>query len=107
MIELTRELTERQQRIIASCLNATVYGKFFPEWEFQTLFGVNRNVVARVLAAWPTVNASDVEVRAAVVGALNHLLGYPHGHKKEWAEYIPATPVEVQETLDRLVELGL
>jgi hypothetical protein len=107
MIDLVSGLTERQRGIVAGCLAATVQGKFFPEWEFQTLFGVDRSVVARVMTAWPFVDAEDWKVRAAVVGALNHLLGYPHGLDKELPKYMSASTEEVKETLSRLVELGL
>jgi len=107
MIDLGSELTERAREIVAGCLAATVQGEFFPEWEFQTLFGVDRSVVARVMAEWPSVDTEDWTVRAAVVGALNHLLGYPHGLDEELSKYASASPEEMKELLRRLVELGL
>jgi len=58
MIDLGSELTERAREIVAGCLAATVQEEFFPEWEFQTLFGVDRSVVE-----WPSVDTEDWTVR--------------------------------------------
>jgi hypothetical protein len=63
-------------------LKAAAAGPFFPDWEFQTLFGIERQVLAEVANRWPDVDpAKDVEL--AVVGSMNHLLGYPHGYSLE------------------------
>jgi hypothetical protein len=100
------QLTKREHELVTGCLAATVRGDFFPDWEFETLFGVSRSTVERVMTAWPAVDPQDEDVGASVAGALNHLLGYPHGRYKELAEYTSASPDEIRRTLDRLLELG-
>jgi hypothetical protein len=93
--------TQEDRKIIGDCLRATVEGPFFPEWEFQILFGLTRAEVARVLQAWPQVDESNDIVRRAVHGALGQLIGYPHGEEQAWDRYIAVTPARVGETLQR------
>jgi hypothetical protein len=93
--------TEEDRQIIQRCLRAAVEGPFFPEWEFQTLFGLTRAEVARVLLAWPDVDDRDEEVDLAVHNSLGNLLGYPHGEKHAWDRFIAVTPARVEEALQR------
>ena len=52
----TRELlTQEEIRIISACLLGAEEGPFFPDWEFQTLFGVERPVLRNVRLHWPSV----------------------------------------------------
>lgn len=46
-------LSDEDRAIIRGCLNATVNGPFFAEWEFHALFGLTRSEVEFVLAKWP------------------------------------------------------
>lgn len=99
-------LSEQDLRVIRECLKAAADGPFFPDWEFDTLFGLTRSEVAAVAAAWPAVDASTEEVRRAVIGALGHLTGYPHGEEEAWGRYISVPPSEVAELLRRWRELA-
>jgi hypothetical protein len=94
-------MTPDDARTIAECLRAAVDGPFFVDWEFNTLFGLERGEVATVLAEWPeTSNAEDQGL--AVNNVLNNLLGYPHGASEDtWREYIGASPREVAAVLAR------
>lgn len=74
------DLSPEDQSLVAACLRAASAGPFFPDWEFQTLFGVEREVVASVAGRWPAVDLSDDDVELAIIGSMNHLLGYPHGY---------------------------
>jgi len=94
-------LTPEERKVVLECLNAAAMGPFFPDWEFQTLFGVERTDVKSVIDAWPSVDESDAIVDAAIANSMNHLLGYPHGHVRAWSQYISVTPKEVLRILQK------
>jgi hypothetical protein len=53
--------------------------QIFPDWEFGTIFGIERGEVKEVLNAWPDVTEEDEVVSLVLNNAMNNLLGYPHG----------------------------
>jgi len=63
--------------LVKSSLDAAVSGPFFPEWEFQTLFGLSRDEMREVAQRWPA-NLQDPVTKTAVLNVLNNLCGYPH-----------------------------
>ncbi len=95
-----QRLSAREVEIVRQCLAAAVDGPFFPDWEFATLIGLDRDAVAAVLAAWPTGDDTDTQ-DLAVNNVLNNLLGYPHEEWEAWRQYITATPAEVAAILVR------
>ncbi len=83
--------------IVRGCLKAAVEGPFFPDWEFRTLFGLEREEVASVLSAWPDT-ANEEKARLAANGAIENLLGYPHNASEEtWNTYIPVSEQALSE----------
>jgi len=90
-------LTEEEVKIIGECLVATVEGPFFPDWEFATLFGLERADVASVMHYWPNVLGGDERVALAVNNTLGNLAGYPHG--EELSRFISAPPERLLEIL--------
>ena len=70
------KLSDDDVRILGECLRACVEGPFFPDWEFQTLFGLERSEVAEIAQEWP--HSRHVNSFIAVNNALANLLGYPH-----------------------------
>lgn len=106
-MNIKSELNNRDVKIVSECLAATVEGDFFPEWEFESLFGVSRELVHQASTAWPDVDSSDREITDAIIGSLNNLLGYPHRKEEDWARYISVPPAEVKVVLDKLLALGL
>jgi len=107
MNKIINKLSQREQQTVDECLKAAALGTFFPDWEFQTLFGVSREEVKAVAQKWPAIDKIDEIVGAAIVGSLGHLLGYPHGEEAQWGEYITVSADDVRQTLDKLIELGL
>lgn len=101
------ELSERDRQTVGECLLATEQGNFFPEWEFETLFGTPKKQLSAVREKWPDVNVGDPDLGAAVIGAMNHLLGCPHGQDAHWSKYITVGHVDVKRTLDKLLSLGI
>ena len=77
------------------CLRAAVEGPFFPESEFQTLFGLDRSEVRTVLAAWPDLDESNDSVRLAINNSFVNLLGYPHGGESQWSQFISVSGDDV------------
>ena len=80
MLEVEGRLTPREAEVIGAALHLAADGPLFPDWEFQTLFGIERAEVRTVATDWPSVDLSDDVVQCAVLGSLNLLIGYPHGH---------------------------
>ena len=91
---------DRDDRVIAAALAAAVTGPFFPDWEFETLFGLDRDEVRAVLARWLDSLTGD-NTDLAVTNALNHLVGYPHDQWDAWHSYSDASPAEVEGVLRR------
>jgi hypothetical protein len=82
----TSRLSERDAGIIGRALRASVDGPFFPEWEFQTLFGLSRDQVRAVADAWPRL-LPELVTETAVCNALNNLSGYPTGGAGHLSSY--------------------
>src|SRR3954462_5885611 len=89
-------LDERERDVIRQCLEATVNGPFFPEWEFGTIFGLERNEVRQVLLSWPDLDEADESVVRAINNSFNNLLGYPAKNKQElWPKFISVGGMEL------------
>jgi len=72
-------LTSEERDVIRRAIDASVNGPHFPDWEFQTLFGVTRTEAAAVLVRFPHLQAGDEADYLTVYNAIANLLGYPHG----------------------------
>ena len=107
MDELMSKLSEDDRKIVLECLSAALNSEFYPDWEFETLFGIGRDAVKSVHDSWPKVDLSNEDTGAVVIGSLNNLLGYPHGMQSKWDECFSVPPEDVKKTLDRLLEIGV
>jgi hypothetical protein len=88
-------LTQTECKVVRECLAAAADGPFFPDWEFHSLFGLNRDELRNVLSLWPDVDQKSVVTQLAINNTLNNLLGYPHGQDPAWDHFISAPPAEV------------
>ena len=95
------DLTPSEQQTVRECLAAAANGPFFPDWEFQTLFGVERSEVKTILDAWPSIDETNESVFLAINNSMNNLIGYPHGREREWPQYISARPEDVARILQK------
>ena len=93
-------LTDRDLELIRAALEASVDGPFFPDWEFQTLMGVERAQMRQVLAEWPDVSDHGI-ADLAVNNAIGMILGYPHNDWEAWRGFSDANPEDLQLTLAR------
>ena len=95
-------LSQKQIEIIGECLRAAAYGPFFPDGEFDTIFGLSREQVAAVADQWPVVLDAREWADLAIHNSFNHLTGYPI--KKErmehWEDYLSVERGEVRELFD-------
>jgi hypothetical protein len=94
-------LTETEHQIVCECLRAAVKGPFFPMGEFQTLFGLEHQIVADI-AFSEFLDETNRDVKLAINNALNWLTGYPHKCGSEiWSHYISVSPEEVRRILKK------
>lgn len=93
-------MDEKQTQIIGECLRAAASGQFFPDWEFFTLFGLEREEVAWVAAAWPDVDLSDERVWLAINNSIGNLVGYPIDHPKELSTYLSVSREELEAAFE-------
>src|SRR5262245_57384669 len=83
------DLDQQERDVVRQCLHAAVEGPFFPEWEFGTIFGLERDDVRRVLMSWPDLDEADESVVRAINNSFNNLLGYPTKNKQTiWPKFI-------------------
>ena len=97
-------LSDLDKGIVGQALRAAANGPFFPDWEFHTLFGLERDRVREIADAWPKQVAPPEEMTVAVNNSLNNLLGYPHGIDAEWSHWISVDPNQLNELFNRLRE---
>ena len=77
-------LSKNDLEIIKNCLIFSEDERLFPEWEFETLFGISREQFRAISRDLPAVDSESQNVEMAVIGCLNHILGYLHMSDKDW-----------------------
>ncbi len=95
-------LTEVDKTIVGQALRAAADGPFFPDWEFHTLFGMERGKVRAIADAWPKPAASSEEMTRAVHSSLGNLVGYPHRKDAEWPHWISVSHQQLNELFNHL-----
>jgi hypothetical protein len=92
-------LSDEQQRLVASCLQAIVRGPYLDDDdEFHAVMGVTRQQAAEVAETWPEPAANDLSF-LTVNNALNNLLGYPHRQWRQLSRELGAGEREVAQAL--------
>jgi hypothetical protein len=104
---ISAALSSAEIEIIRRALRATFEGNFFPDWEFETLIGVDRDTVRQVYEAWPQQTVDREMFICAVVNSMIWLIGYPHGLEDELAVYIPEGRAAIGKVLRHLNSLDL
>ena len=99
-------LSQDEMDVVQATLSAAMDPSFFPDWEFQTLIGVDRPTLAKMLDTCRNGTASDEEFVSVVVNTLNNLLGYPHGQEELLLRYVPQGPASIRAILDRMMPAG-
>jgi len=95
-------LNAEERDVVRQCLHAAVEGPFFSDWEFGTLFGLERDEIRRVLQSWPNIGETDHTIVVAINNSFNNLLGYPLANKHDiWPKLISVDHVEVARIFDQ------
>ncbi len=76
-------LDNREREVVRRALVAAADGPYFPDWEFQTLFGVERVQVRETAAASPALSAANQVHFLSVNNSLQWLVAYPHNFDAE------------------------
>ena len=95
-------LSEHDRAIVGQALRAAAHGPFFPDWEFHTLFGLQRDEVRTIADAWPNLMASPEDIDLALNNSLNNLLGYPHREDAVWPQWISVDRRELDDLFSRI-----
>ena len=82
-------------------LVAAARGPFFPDWEFHTLFGLERDEVESIADSFSSDTQLTGDVALALNNAMGNLLGYPHGQEAAWAQWLSVTPAQLQVIFSR------
>jgi hypothetical protein len=96
-------LSTREIQLIGASLAAAAKGTFFPDWEFETLFGMTRQEIACLAERWPHTTMDSI-AESAAINALVNLLGYPHGKADELRRTV-GDPEELTLLLDKMQTL--
>jgi hypothetical protein len=91
---------------ILQCVRLVVDKDVFEEWEFETLFGVSRDLYLEIFKSWPNVCINNHRTTNMLINAMNHSLGYPWGDEEKWKMHFSATPDDVMRTLTKLLQLS-
>jgi hypothetical protein len=94
-------------KLISALLLAAETGPFFPEWEFSTLFGLERSELAAVRSRWPDVSLEDEDVYQSVLSSLALLIAYPHGHEEALLRYCPEGRLKIKHLYDKCASLEI
>jgi hypothetical protein len=95
-------LDASEREVVRECLRAAVDGPFFPDGEFETLFGLTRYELREVLLSWPTLNEADESVVLAINNSMNNLLGYPFREDQDaWSRFISVNRSELASIFDK------
>ena len=82
-------------------LAAAARGPFFPDWEFRTLFGLERTEVESIADSLTPTTPLMGDVALALNNAMGNLLGYPHHQDEAWPQWLSVTPAELQVIFSR------
>lgn len=89
-------------RTFHEALSAAADGPFFPDWEFSSLFGRERDEFRRLASEFSTTLTVSADVAAAVVDACHNLLGYPHGQEGAWSQWLSVSPEDLAAAYARI-----
>jgi hypothetical protein len=82
-------------------LIAAAYGPFFDDWEFHSLFGLDRAKVKSIADSFSPDTPISGDVALALNNAKGNLFGYPHRQEAIWSKWMSVSPAELQETFSR------
>jgi hypothetical protein len=88
-------------QVFRESLLAAARGPFFPDWEFHSLFGLDREQVESIADSFSPTTLHSGDVALALNNAMGNLLGYPHRQEAAWSQWLSVTPAELQVIFSR------
>lgn len=103
MITETFDFSEDELETIKICMEASCMEMFFPEWEFHTLFGMDRVDLKEAINLFPNLDCENEVHDAAMRNSLLHLVFYPHGCDKELKNMLNKDLKEIKNVIDKII----
>jgi hypothetical protein len=97
-----KDCNKNEQKLILQCLVGAAEGPFFPDWEFDTLIGSDKENLKYMIQQWDSLDKTSDEVMSVIVNAVTNLINYPHGHEEAMSMYISATEDNLKNILSKL-----
>jgi len=94
-------MTERDRNVAIECLKASVFGPFFVEEDFQSMIGLERHKVERIIEAWPSFEGREPDVAMAINNSILWLLYYDHQKDHLLGDYVSVTLEDLNGMFDR------
>jgi len=94
-------VSDQDISVITECLKATANGPFFPDWEFPTLFGLERAEILSIAEDFTPNTSPSENTVVAVCNTFANLFGYPHGHFTQWSTWVSVSPEEAMQAFER------
>ncbi len=98
------QLTTKEHAIIKGCLLAASSVKFFPDWEFETLFPFSKDNLKTMSDHFSSKSCTEDD-EENVICILGQLLGYPHGMDDKWFEYCDSSLDDVMVLLRKICNI--
>lgn len=86
--------------VLGRCLLAVARGPFWDDAEVLERFGRSRESLRVIAGMWPRMNLAAPEVPEVLGRAVEHLLPFEGEDPELWAEWIQATPVQVEAAFE-------
>jgi hypothetical protein len=88
-------------RVLKESLLAAARGPFFADWEFNSLFGLERAELEAIAEAFLPSTPVAGRTAVALQNAVNNLAGYPHHREEAWDQWLSVTSAELQAAYSR------
>ena len=98
-------LDEDDKKVVAECLRAACDGPFFPEEEFHTLMGIDRQALEHLLLQLPNIDWDNKNNQCIFSNCLNNLLGYPHGEDDALTNFLSGDLHSVEKSLRKIQQI--
>ncbi|WP_148415726.1 hypothetical protein [Noviherbaspirillum massiliense] len=86
---------------VSQYMKAAADGPFFPEWEFQTLFGLERATVRELANKLSATTPVTEDMIIAACNTFANLFGYPCGFSREWKKWVTVPPEQAELAFER------
>jgi hypothetical protein len=101
------DLNKDDMDVVAQCLRASVYGTFFDDIEFQSLFGVSRAEAKVVADQFPGVDEFDDSADGnddawlVINNAFLNVLARFNDKEPSWQKFIAVSPQRVKQVYEK------